>query len=175
MSPADRNETATRAEEYVLGLLTPHEAAELEARLAEDRDLRADVAAARDRFLEIDLHAEPLPVDPALWDRIVAGLDGRTEAEIVPFALRLRPLGRLPDSMVHAYDPLPPVACSVTSTSEAITIEQSKRFHAASSSPRRYGCRPFSPTILNTISAVKTTVKMTSNTLSRSVQSCGCS
>ena len=69
----------------------------------------------------------------------------------------------------------PPVACSVTSTSEAITIEQSKRFHAASSSPTRYGCRPFSPMILNTISAVKTTVKMTSNTLSRSVQSCGCS
>ncbi|MET4698609.1 anti-sigma-K factor RskA [Constrictibacter sp. MBR-5] len=86
MSPAERNETATRAEEYVLGLLTPHEAAEVEARLVDDADLRTDVAAARDRFLELDLHAEPLPVDPALWDRIVAGLDGRSEADIVPFA-----------------------------------------------------------------------------------------
>lgn len=80
MSPAERDDTLTRADHYVLGLLTPQEEAEIEAALTRDPRLRGDVAAARERFLEIDLHAEPLAVDRGLWERIAAGLSARPPA-----------------------------------------------------------------------------------------------
>jgi anti-sigma-K factor RskA len=66
--------TADLADEYVLGLLDPAEAMEVEARLAGDPALAAAVAAARDRFVEIDLTAPDLGADPALWRRIEAGI-----------------------------------------------------------------------------------------------------
>lgn len=79
MSPAERStereDMPTSADEYVLGLLSTEEAAAVEAKAAADPSLQADIAAARERFLDLDLHAEPLPVDRALWERIAGAID----------------------------------------------------------------------------------------------------
>ncbi|MGE0212253.1 MAG: anti-sigma factor [Parvibaculaceae bacterium] len=62
------------ADEYVLGLLDADETARVEARIEHDAALRAAVGASRDRFLEIDLAAEPAGTSPQLWARIAARL-----------------------------------------------------------------------------------------------------
>jgi anti-sigma-K factor RskA len=74
---AAARDPAELADEYVLGLLDPAEAAEVEALLETEPELRAAVAAARDRFLELDLTALPRrePSD-ALWRLIEANLGG---------------------------------------------------------------------------------------------------
>lgn len=59
------------AGEYVLGVLDEGERREFEARMATDPAVRAAVAAARIRFLELDLAAPETPVSTSLWDRIV--------------------------------------------------------------------------------------------------------
>lgn len=60
--------------EYVLGLMNDVERANFEVRLAKESELRALVAAERERFLELDLTASgPEPGD-ALWQRIEGGL-----------------------------------------------------------------------------------------------------
>lgn len=76
------------ADEYVLGLLESDEHARVEARIESDAALRAAVAASRDRFLKLDLLANPALGPDDLWDRIASGLDdaraensgGRAEA-----------------------------------------------------------------------------------------------
>lgn len=63
------------ADEYVLGLLDGDEYARVEARIEKDAALRAAVAASRDRFLKLDLLADPAIGPDGLWDRITLGLD----------------------------------------------------------------------------------------------------
>lgn len=68
------------ADEYVLGLMEPMEAAAFEVRLERDADLRAAVVASRERFLPLDATAEPLQVPEELWQRIDAGISGARPA-----------------------------------------------------------------------------------------------
>jgi anti-sigma-K factor RskA len=65
------------AGEYVLGLLDPAAAAELEARMETEPALKAAVGRARERFLEIDLSARPAPVPHDMWERISRELDAK--------------------------------------------------------------------------------------------------
>jgi anti-sigma-K factor RskA len=74
-----RKDIAEIADEYVLGLLDTSEQAEVEAEMEGDKDLRAAIAASRDRFLPLDAHADPARVDLALWERIEAGLPAQVE------------------------------------------------------------------------------------------------
>ena len=62
------------ADEFVLGLLDPEEASRVEeAMLADDR-LAAAVAASRERFLELDIAAPPLPIPETMWEGIAAAI-----------------------------------------------------------------------------------------------------
>lgn len=70
----DRKDTADIADEYVLGLLDPAQAAEIEDAMERDPELRAAIAASRDRFLPLDTSIEPQPVTDNLWKRIEASL-----------------------------------------------------------------------------------------------------
>lgn len=70
------------AEDFVLGLLDPSEAAAVEARLRapegpEDRALAEAVGAARDAFLALDLTAPEVPLSPNAWTRLAAVLAPR--------------------------------------------------------------------------------------------------
>lgn len=64
-----------RADEYVLGLLEPHEAALIEAEMERDPEVARAVALSRDRFLELDMAGETMPVSDRLWERISAAVD----------------------------------------------------------------------------------------------------
>ncbi len=75
------------AGEYVLGLLEPGEAREVEHRLTRDMALRDAVAAWRDRLVEIDAAATPVVPSAALWQRIAADIDA-------PQATRTKRAGR---------------------------------------------------------------------------------
>lgn len=68
MSAAD--ERALRAEQYVLGLLTPSGEERLEAELARDAQLAAEVARAAEMLLPLDLEARPHPIPPAFVERL---------------------------------------------------------------------------------------------------------
>jgi len=74
------------ADEYVLGLLDAGEAAGVEARIEHDAALRAAVGASRDRFVEIDLAAEPAGTSPQLWTRIAARLGEKSASGEIPAA-----------------------------------------------------------------------------------------
>ncbi len=63
-----------RASHYLLGLLDPAEAADVEARLATDPELATAVATWRERLGELDTTAMPIQPSPALWDRVEASL-----------------------------------------------------------------------------------------------------
>ncbi|MFN3868946.1 MAG: anti-sigma factor domain-containing protein [Hyphomicrobiaceae bacterium] len=58
------------AGEYVLGVLSDAERVAFEDRIARDADARAALARVRERFLELDVTAAPLPPSQALWQRI---------------------------------------------------------------------------------------------------------
>ncbi|MCO5732215.1 anti-sigma factor [Rhizobium sp. SSA_523] len=70
----ERDELEGLADEYVLGLLEPAEAARIEAQMERDDKLSAAVAASRERFLPLDTAVEPAIVDAGLWARIEAAL-----------------------------------------------------------------------------------------------------
>ncbi len=73
------------ADEYVLGLLDSDEHVRVEARIEGDAMLRAAVAASRDRFLKLDLLADPATEADGLWNRIASGLDhARSENPVAP-------------------------------------------------------------------------------------------
>ncbi len=82
----DRNEIAGIADEYVLGLLEPAEAAEIEAEMERDAELKAAIAASRERFLPLDTGVEPAVVDETLWQRIEAALPVQQPASPKPSA-----------------------------------------------------------------------------------------
>lgn len=63
-----------RADEYVLGLLEPREAELIEAEIERDPEFARAVAMSRDRFLELDMAGEAMPVSGALWERIDAAV-----------------------------------------------------------------------------------------------------
>ncbi|SMC54097.1 anti-sigma factor [Rhizobium sp. RU36D] len=69
-----RDDIPAIADDYVLGLLDAAEAAEIEDAMERDAELRAAIAASRDRFLPLDTSAEPLAAGEALWQRIEASL-----------------------------------------------------------------------------------------------------
>jgi len=68
------------AEEYVLGLLDPAEAAEAEALIASDTAFAEAVAAAQERFLPLDATAAAEAPAADLWSKIEAGLDDAPQA-----------------------------------------------------------------------------------------------
>jgi anti-sigma-K factor RskA len=74
------NDLPALADEYVLGLLDDSEMIAVEAELQRNVELQNAVAIARERFLPLDMTAEPVPVSPDLWTRIEAKLpDGQDE------------------------------------------------------------------------------------------------
>jgi anti-sigma-K factor RskA len=77
-----RKDIAGSADEYVLGLLEPAEAAEIEAEMERDAELKAAIAASRERFLPLDTGVEPAPVDETLWQRIEAELPAQQAAPV---------------------------------------------------------------------------------------------
>ncbi|WP_075289403.1 anti-sigma factor [Pararhizobium arenae] len=70
----DRDNIAAVADEYVLGLLEAAEVADLEAEMERNDDLKAAVAASRERFLPLDTTVEPATTDETLWQRIERAL-----------------------------------------------------------------------------------------------------
>jgi anti-sigma-K factor RskA len=72
---------AELADNYVLGLLDADEQADVEARIEQDGELRRAVAESRDRFVELDLTAQPAVPSAELWSKIATGIDAaRIEA-----------------------------------------------------------------------------------------------
>jgi anti-sigma-K factor RskA len=80
----DPDDFDARAAEYVLGLLTPEETAEVRRALAQDPALAEAVTRWENHLtpLATALPAEPPP--PELWTRIAAGLD-MPQASVVPW------------------------------------------------------------------------------------------
>lgn len=70
----DRKDIPTIADDYVLGLLEMWEAAAVETAMEQDGELRAAVAASRERFLPLDTGVEPATVNDDLWGNIEARL-----------------------------------------------------------------------------------------------------
>lgn len=68
------------ADEYVLGLLDGADHAAVEAEMERNARLRRAVADSRDRYLALDMTAEPAAVPTGLWDKINAGLSGTATA-----------------------------------------------------------------------------------------------
>jgi anti-sigma-K factor RskA len=65
-----RNEIDLRADEYVLGLMEESDAEAFEKAIETDPELSRIVGAARDRFLPLDLSAEPAGLPPGFTDRV---------------------------------------------------------------------------------------------------------
>lgn len=92
----NRTDIGVIADEYVLGLLDTADGLRVEADMERDPDLKAAVAASRERFLPLDDTAEAAIVGDDLWSRIEAGLPAqgsRTEAAHKPTANDNRPGG----------------------------------------------------------------------------------
>ncbi|MGF9693460.1 anti-sigma factor [Rhizobium sp. 0TCS1.26] len=71
------------ADDYVLGLLDEAETAEVEAELQRNAALSRAVAAARERFLPLDMTATPTDFPADLWARIEAQLPGQQPMDVV--------------------------------------------------------------------------------------------
>ena len=69
------------ADEYVLGLLSEDEMAEVENEIERNSALANAVAEARERFLPLDTNIDPAAVSPVLWDAIATRLPEQTAAE----------------------------------------------------------------------------------------------
>ncbi len=78
--PTDPVEREGLAAEYVLGSLDARDNAAVEAALATDAALRADVAAWEARLAPLHALALPEAPPPGLWDRIEAALPGAATA-----------------------------------------------------------------------------------------------
>ncbi len=70
----DRKDIHAIADDYVLGLLETSEAAAIESAMEMDGELRAAVAASRERFLPLDTSVEPTAVNGELWNNIQSRL-----------------------------------------------------------------------------------------------------
>jgi anti-sigma-K factor RskA len=74
MNLDDRDERSLAAAEYVLGTLAAPEHAAVQARLATDAALRAEVYAWQDRLLPLARQVPAIEPDAALWTRIAGRL-----------------------------------------------------------------------------------------------------
>lgn len=72
------------ADDYVLGLLEDNELEAVEAALLTDQAMQIAVSNSRERFLELDLTAKPVPVPPQIWENIAARLDKSADTARVP-------------------------------------------------------------------------------------------
>ncbi|MFJ6323334.1 MULTISPECIES: anti-sigma factor domain-containing protein [unclassified Rhizobium] len=70
----DRKDIPNIADEYVLGLIETTDAAEIEFAMERDAELRAAIAASRERFLPLDTGVAPAAATEDLWRRIEAAL-----------------------------------------------------------------------------------------------------
>lgn len=68
------------ADEYVLGLLSEAETAEVENEIERNSALANAVAEARERFLPLDTNIDPAAVSPDLWDSIATRLPEQATA-----------------------------------------------------------------------------------------------
>jgi anti-sigma-K factor RskA len=69
------------ADEYVLGLLSETDVAEVEGEIERNSMLATAVAEARERFLPLDTNVDPAAVSPALWQAIEARLPEQATME----------------------------------------------------------------------------------------------
>lgn len=76
------------AGEYVLGLMGKAERPAFERRMLAEPEVQAAVAAARERFLELDTVVEPVAPSRELWGRIEAELGASNGAEVVSLDAR---------------------------------------------------------------------------------------
>lgn len=79
MSPTADDQDAS-AGEYVLGLLDPAAAPQIEQQLRSEPAMRAAVARWRERLLELDGTVLDVPPSSSLWARIEASLSGQPSA-----------------------------------------------------------------------------------------------
>ena len=75
-----RQDLEARVHDYVLGLLSPEEAASVERALHEDAALRLETLDLRERLLDLDVSAKPEDLPDDLWARIEAEIEGGAEA-----------------------------------------------------------------------------------------------
>jgi anti-sigma-K factor RskA len=80
----DRKDIANLADEYVLGLTESATAAEIEETMERDPELKAAIAASRERFLPLDIAVTPATVNESLWDRIDSTLPAQNVASETP-------------------------------------------------------------------------------------------
>lgn len=74
MNLEDPQERVANAGEYVLGTLTPDDKQAFEARVATDRDLKAEVYAWQDHLLSLNERVSPMAVKDDLWPRLLLRL-----------------------------------------------------------------------------------------------------
>lgn len=86
MNFEDTQERTANAGEYVVGTLTPTEKAAFEARLAQDRDLQAEVYAWQDQLLSLNQRVTPMAVRPELWHSLMSRL-GVSTPVVPPLAV----------------------------------------------------------------------------------------
>lgn len=82
-----RLERELLARDYVLGLLSADEAADIQRLLLEDEALRTEIATLGKRLLELDYAAAPEAVPDDLWGRIEGRL-GDQDRKILPLPSR---------------------------------------------------------------------------------------
>ncbi len=70
----ERKDIPAIADDYVLGLLETSEATTVEAAMETDGELRAAIAASRERFLPLDTTVEPAAIKGELWSNIESRL-----------------------------------------------------------------------------------------------------
>lgn len=80
----DRKDIPAIADEYVLGLIEAGDVDEVEAAMERDAELRAAIAASRERFLPLDMSVAPAIVTEQLWQRIEAALPVQDQPGVMP-------------------------------------------------------------------------------------------
>ncbi|MBO9112371.1 MULTISPECIES: anti-sigma factor [Rhizobium/Agrobacterium group] len=80
----DRKDIPAIADEYVLGLLGAADVNEVEVAMERDAELRAAIAASRERFLPLDMSVAPATVTEQLWQRIEAALPVQDQTGLMP-------------------------------------------------------------------------------------------
>jgi anti-sigma-K factor RskA len=81
------------AGEYVLGLMSESDRDDFEQRLRAEEAVRAALASAQDRLLELDATAPPSAPPDDMWNRIEAGL-GQASAQVIDARERLGQPGK---------------------------------------------------------------------------------
>lgn len=82
--PRDPDDRSAASGEYVLGTLSVEDRVVVDAALATDASLRAEVYAWQDRLLGLSARAAPVTPSPRLWTRIDRSIDARAAPRAVP-------------------------------------------------------------------------------------------